>query len=43
MKKKSLQEILDNISANIRDAKNANMEGLIVDADHSKGFTYPYI
>ena len=43
MKKKSLQEILDNISANIRNAQKINMEGLIVDADPSKGFSYPYI
>lgn len=43
MKKRSLQETLNVISANIRDTKTVNMEGLIVDADPSKGFSYPYI
>lgn len=43
MKKWGLQEALDDISANIRDAKTVNMEELIVDADPSKGFSYSYI
>ncbi len=43
MKKWSLQEALDNISSNIRDAKTVDIESLIVEADSSKGFNYPYL
>lgn len=43
MKKWGLQEVLNDIQQNIKEAKNGNMETLIVDADESKGFNYPYI
>ena len=43
MKKWSLKEVIDNIIKNIQDAHSINMEGLIVDADSSKGFKYPYL
>lgn len=39
----SLKEVIDNIIKNIQDAHSINMEGLIVDADPSKGFQYPYL
>lgn len=43
MGKWSLKEVLDDISKNIRDAHTVNIEGIIVDADPSRGFTYPYL
>ena len=39
----SLKEVIYNIIKNIQDAHSINMEGLIVDADPSKGFQYPYL
>lgn len=43
MSKWTLQEILDDISKNVRDAKTRNIKTLIVEADPSKGFNFPYL